>query len=74
MKKLTPKKMVEIAKRLIDLAMEGKSIKVFVRDQQPDGEDFEIQNITVSDFRGGDGERNVSLWINSGKKTETMLQ
>lgn len=63
MKTLTPKKMIELAKQLMDLAMEGKNIQVLVRDSQPDGGDFQITNTALTDPRTGG--RVLNIWFNS---------
>lgn len=51
--------MAELAKKLIDLAMRGNSVKFFISDANEDGKDFLVR---MEDIKIEDG--NVRIWFN----------
>lgn len=69
---MKPGVLAEIAKRLIDLVVEGNEVNLILSDRELDGKDYkvEIKDISVSDGRGGDGRRNVRIWFDKSKEVK----
>lgn len=69
---MKPQVLAEIAKRLIDLVVEGNDVNLILSDRELDGKDYrvEIKDISVSESRGGDGRRNVRIWFDKSKETQ----
>lgn len=69
---MKPGVLAEIAKRLIDLVVEGNEVNLILSDRELDGKDYkvEIKDISVSESRGGDGRRNVRIWFDKSKETQ----
>ena len=62
---MKPKELAEMAKKLIDLALDGNYVRFYVSDANEDGKDYRVR---LEDIKIEDGK--VRIWFNRNNPVE----